>query len=354
MRDLPRAIARTAALCLALFGVASGAQAQEWATKAFCDPPRIAVFDRVFAPQTRADLERHAARIPNGTGRFWRVTSPDGAVSHLWGTMHSSHPSVLDLPQAVLTEIAGASRVALEIDPTFKDRESHGRFVRGDGLYRPAMSPFRFADLGLPQDIERHLGNRLEALGWPRDSLDTLTFGGLSDLLLSDPCEDFSAGVLPTQDSYIQTLAHIEGTPVLALEPVDRLPRKLNLPENRDLARAIIATYGVYLLPDATTEARATALALYREGRIGLSMVWDTIAVGAALGDEGPALYDRMSRYLVEERNVDFVNAARPALTEGGLFFAVGNFHLPGETGLVALLREGFDVTRVALPGEAP
>jgi len=345
---------RLTALCCALGAPLSGLHAQDWATKALCEPPQITVFDEVFAPETRATLEKRAAGIANATGRFWRITAPDGAVSHLWGTMHSSHRAVLDMPGDVLETLDSATRIALEIDPTFADRASYADYIEGNDIYRPAEDPFRFSDLGLSPEIERHLGNRLVALGWPRSALDDLTFGALSDLLLYDPCEDFSAGVLPTQDSYIQTLAHINGQPVLALEPTDRLPQKLNQPQNADLARSIIATYAVYLMPGATPDARATSIALYAEGRIGLSMAWDAAHVTEALGPEGPALYTRMSDYLLDERNADFISAGRPALSSGGLFMAVGNFHIPGERGLVALLRaEGFEVTRIPLPGEA-
>ncbi len=343
------------AILFSLSALASPALAQQWATRSFCEPETIAVLDAAFAHADRAELEQRAADIPNGTGRLWRITSPEGAVSHLWGTMHSSHRSVLDMPEQTLELIDTADLVALEIDPTFPDRDSHDRYMSGDRLYRPAQSNFRFEDLGLPPEFEQHIGTRFEALGWPRTSVDDLTYGGLVDFMLYDPCEDFAAGVLPTQDSYIQARAHIAGTPVLALEPVDRLSRKLNQPGNEGLARALIATYGVYLLPGSPPEARATALALYTEGRIGVMMAWDQADVIGTLGAEGPDLYDRMTEYLVNERNRDFVGAAGEALKDGNVFVAVGSFHLPGERGMIELLRaEGFEVTRVSLPGEAP
>ncbi|WP_417209662.1 TraB/GumN family protein [Antarctobacter sp.] len=349
-----RGFARAALASFVLLVAAPAAQAQAWATREVCEPPRIAIHDEVFAPEGAAELARRAALIPNATGRFWRITAPSGGTSYLWGTMHSSHRSVLDLPQPVLDALHGASQVALEIDPTFPDRASHENFIRSNDVYRPTQSNFRFADLGLPGDIENNLGIRLESLGWPRESLDLLKFGTLAELLLFDPCEDFAAGVLPTQDSYIQTLAHIEGIPILPLEDSDRLSQKLNTPGNEGLARAIIGTYAIYLTPGATPEARATALGLYAEGRVGMMMVWDHAQVSAALGNEGPALYARMTDYLVDERNADFVTAARDALTQGGLFVAVGNFHLPGDKGMIELLRaEGFEVSRIPLPGEA-
>ncbi|MGP6087452.1 TraB/GumN family protein [Antarctobacter jejuensis] len=347
---------RTAtATIVALSAVAAPAAAQDWATRSFCEPETIAVLDAAFGHADLAEVEQRAAEIPNGTGRLWQITAPDGAVSHLWGTMHSSHRRVLDMPDLALDLIDGAELVALEIDPTFPNRESHDRYMSGDRLYRPARSNFRFEDLGLSPDLKQHIGRRFESLGWPATSVDDLTFGGLVDFMLYDPCEDFAAGVLPKQDSFIQARAYIEGTPILALEPVDRLSRKLDTPGNEGLARALIATYGVYLLPGSPPEARATSLALYTEGRIGMMMAWDEAEVTGTLGAEGPDLYARMTEYLVDERNRDFVNAAREALKAGNLFIAVGSFHLPGQNGMIELLRtEGFDVSRVSLPGEAP
>lgn len=354
MSALPRLLARGAALFLAL-AAAPAAQAQDWATRALCTPPEVAIFDEVFAPEGRAELERRAARLPNGTGRFWRVTAPNGTVSHLWGSMHSSHPDVLDLPDTVRGALDSARRVALEIDPVFPDRASHESYMQGEAVYRPENSDFRFSNMDIPEKLTPHLRARLTALGWPDTALDDLNLGALTELLLFDPCEDFSAGILPSQDSFIQTLAHIARIPVMGLEPVDRLSNKLNAPESRDLARAVIATYAVYLMPGSTPEARATVLALYTQGRIALLMAWDEAQVTRLLGDEGASLYGRMSDYLVDARNADFVEAARDELRQGGLFIAVGNFHLPGEKGLVALLRdEGFEVTRIKLPGEAP
>lgn len=350
-----RDLLRGGLACLGLLAAAAPAVAQDWATRDLCFPPRIEIHDEVFAPEGRAELEARAAAIPNATGRFWRIMAPDGAVSYLWGTMHSSHRSVLDLPDTVRKALTGADQLGLEIDPTFPDRESHDAYMRGDDVYRADGSVTAYRDLELPERFEQHLVTRLGALGWSRDALPELKLGTLAELLLYDPCEDFSAGVLPSQDSYLQTLAHIEGIPVLPLENSDRLSAKLNTPGNEDLARAIIGTYAVYLLPGATPEARASALALYRTGQVGLMMAWDKAQVTAALGNEGPALYARMTDYLVDERNEDFVNAARDALTRGGVFIGVGNFHLPGKNGMIELLRaEGFDVTRVPLPGEAP
>ena len=131
-----RDLLRGGLACLGLLAAAAPAVAQDWATRDLCFPPRIEIHDEVFAPEGRAELEARAAAIPNATGRFWRIMAPDGAVSYLWGTMHSSHRSVLDLPDTVRKALTGADQLGLEIDPTFPDRESHDAYMRGDDVYR--------------------------------------------------------------------------------------------------------------------------------------------------------------------------------------------------------------------------
>lgn len=50
--------------------------------------------------------------------------------------------------------------------------------------------------------------------------------------------------------------------------------------------------------------------------------------------------------YLVDDRNQNWIKTAKTEFEEGGTFMAVGAMHLPGEKGLIRLLREaGFEVT---------
>ena len=61
-----------------------------------------------------------------------------------------------------------------------------------------------------------------------------------------------------------------------------------------------------------------------------------------------PAVFDGFKKYLLVDRNAKMRTAALPLLEKGNAFIAVGALHLPGPTGLVALLREsGYTVTPV-------
>jgi hypothetical protein len=72
-----------------------------------------------------------------------------------------------------------------------------------------------------------------------------------------------------------------------------------------------------------------------------------------------PAMLDISSDYeedmgdmtaLLDDRNKDWVPKLKPLLAEGSAFIAVGALHLPGEFGLIELLRqEGYSVRAVEI-----
>ena len=334
---------------------AAASHAQSWATRAYCDVTDPTIDPRVLPVALQQRVAREAAQIANGTGRYWKIETPQGAVSHLWGTMHSRDPLILDLPEMVMADIKTARVVALELDPVWPDRDSVQRSHAFEDWLRNGASPawrFESENTGLPAPLIEQIRMRTEAIGWTRTAPDYLSFGGLATLLLGDPCEDFSAGVIPIQDGRIQMLGMISGAQIIGLEPENAFRRFLNAPENRATALSLISVYGSYLSPQPGE--RQTFFALYLEGRIGEMMAMDRILVSSVLGASGPKHLDRTDAYLLAARNARFVDRIKDALDTGGVFIAVGAFHLPGETGMVARLRNaGLTVTRVPLPGEA-
>ena len=344
----------------AVFGVILGlwpwsASAQDWATRAYCDVNLRPVAASDFAPHDLTELESAAADIPNGLGRFWKIETPSGNVSHLWGTYHVSAPEVLDLPTIVKDSIAAARLLALEVDYTFPDREAFLDQFNEPGRYRDASDPFAMQDpldLGfLQSDVQTWIFDRLDGYGATEDELFVVTYGGLAALLLSDPCEDFTAGTIPVQDDFISTLGRIGGADVIGLERPDEFLTDLS--EDETTAKGIVGVYASYLEPPANNDARAASFQLYLEGRLGLLAAWDEAFVTGVLGAEGAAALDLTNAYLVEFRNRRFLDRLAEPLDAGGVFVAVGAAHLPGQKGLVKLLEQtGYTLTRIPLPGE--
>jgi uncharacterized protein YbaP (TraB family) len=340
------------AVAMALPGVAAG---QDWATVEACAvPERPKLRGEVFAPMPLGAAIEQARAVENGVGKYWRIEGPDGTVSHLWGTMHSSERLVIDLPDAVREDIDRARIVALEIDPRFQSRADYAEVMAGFGHFRDAYFPF--SDYGIDPVVEEQIRDRTAALGWGWDAPDNVTLGFLAELLLSAPCDDFNAGVVPGQDSLIQTYGILAGAEIVGLEPRDRIRARFDDPAHQDEALAMIEVYGSSLTPELLSESQETSVAIYLRGEIALWDVWGDIALRQTLGDNrGRAQMALMDSYLIDARNRDFVASLEAILPAGGVFAAVGASHLPGPEGMVALLRAaGYTVTRIALPGEVP
>ena len=331
--------------------------AQDWATAEVCKVDQAVINDAVFEPPGRAALEAMAAGIENRRGRFWQIKSPDGAVSHLWGTWHSSDPLVLNLPDAVRSTIDAARIVAVEVDYVHKSRDDYRRAQYLEGRYLEASDPFAFTPgedtiAGLPPEVSNWVTERAIELNWTEDVSLILSPAGIAEMLLSDPCEDFSAGILPIQDDYIQLLGRLAGAEIRGLEDPSEFLEDLTADEAT--ANAIVAVYAAYLKPVTSNAERSTSFGIYREGRLGLMMAWDAFYMSQVLGDRGVDVLARTDAYLLTKRNRRFVERLTDDLSAGGVFVAVGAAHLPGTDGLITMLRdEGFEVTRLPLPGEA-
>ena len=329
------------------------APAQSWFTPQSCRIASPETNPGVIDPAILAPIEAEAARIPNGTGRLWRITGPGGAVSHLWGTMHSSDPLILNLPPELRQVLAAAKVAALEYDPIYPTRHAYDVMMRGEGLYRDYDAPDDYAEID-PR-VRTWIEARLDSIGWGADTLPYLTEFGLASILLADPCDDFAAGIPPLQDFRILLLGLDAGAKVVGLEPADAINAVLNNPARRDAALAIINIYGRLLGPFEPA-ARRTFFGLYLQGRIGALMALDLRDAEAFFGaEEGRRLLDLTDGYLLRERNLTFLKSAFPLLKQGGAVIAVGSFHLPGDTGLIELLRNaGYTVERVPTRGEVP
>lgn len=333
--------------------IGAPASAQSWATRDVCLLDKAQVHEEAFDPNFYAEMQSIGTEMANGTGRFWRITTSQGAVSYLWGTLHSNLPIILDLPAPVIQQIETARVVATEKDATTATRYELYK-ANTDDPYIDNKT-IDTVDLGISLETESWIRQRLAGLGWGHQAYALLKPTKIAEILLSAPCDDFASWVYPIQDNRIQMLGAIAGAEVLGLEPANAFRDKLDAEPDNDLVAAIIATYAAYLDPSITPEEYATSYAFYLQGQIGQMMAWEKLFMEQAFPEKGAEWLRRTDDYLLVERNQNFLEAVRPELQEGGVFMAIGSFHLPLETGMIALLRrDGFQVDRIMLEGEAP
>lgn len=290
----------------------------------------------------------------NGTGRFWRITAPDGQVSYLWGSLHSSDPAILALPEPVRQAVQSARVLVLESDPRPKSRtEIAERALQAGVWLAPADQPWNKP--WLEGAARGWAMERIAGLTQDDSAFPALTDMGLAYFLLSDPCEDFAASVLPTQDQRFLLTAHEARLPVASLEPWDAFLTEMSQPERQEEVRALARINAAFLDPDGYREARIATFRLYLAGRIGDLRAASTDFLAEKFGaKEAARLTELADRYLVDERNQRFARSIRKHLDGGAAMIVVGAFHLPGQAGLIALLQaEGYRAERVPLTGEA-
>ncbi|MEH6721496.1 MAG: TraB/GumN family protein [Aurantimonas endophytica] len=300
--------------------------------------------DTLRADGKLAAVEAAAAAIPDGAGKLFRIERDGVAPSFLFGTMHLSDPRVMILPPPAEAAFAAADRLVIETtdiaDPAKAAAAffAHPEFVnlpRGETL----------ATLLDPEDlatVEAGLAER----GIPLQSVQTLQPWFTAVSLMLPACEtarkEEGEAVLDTSLAERATAA---GKPVEGLETAaEQLEALASLSLDLQL-ESLVATVA---LADRMPDIMETMLALYIDGQIAMIMPAIEAAVpnGGLLVGAGEG-YAEFGRRVVTERNQRMVERMQAVLGDGGAFVAVGALHLPGESGLVALLRqEGWDVTR--------
>jgi len=202
--------------------------------------------------------------------------------------------------------------------------------------------------------VQQWVSDRLLALGYHESIIDQLSPAGLISIIAQHPCEDFDSGVFPIQDYRILLLGREAGAELYGLEDPDNVSRTVNA--RPELAEALINSYGASLDAKDLQAQRRTVFALYLSGRIGTILTWAREFQREFWGEKAERqIWPAVQGYLVDERNLSFVETALPLLQRGDALLAVGSFHLPGPNGMVTLSRQaGFSVERVFLPGEVP
>lgn len=322
---------------------------QNWVTPETCASSDFSIPEDVYPPDWFAVQE---ARYANGVGRLWQVTAPNGAVSHIWGSMHLNHKSVLTLPETFKDIVLSSKVVLPEIDTRFGSRAAVVAYYAGHGFWATDAlpSPHDYLDGDLRDWIEA----RLLGLGYPEASLDYITLSGLVAIMISNACNDFNPGAL-MQDYWIVQNAEVAGAEIVGLEARDAVMEDLSQSFNRAQAIAILKLYASYLDPDYyDTSGQNVYIGMYQKGHIAGLMGADIAFAQEQFGEvEGTKIVTRSDDYLLRFRNARFLETAIPYLEDGGALMVVGAFHLPGELGLVEMLRAaGYGVDRIPVEGE--
>ena len=308
------------------------------ATAARCQGDDLLAEIRVKEPETHRSIMEQAAATENSGALLWKVERAGRPPSHLFGTVHVTDERVVASP---------AARAALEQSKTLALEVADLSPAANSAAMAKAAGLVMFTDgrkldrMVSAEDFEK-LKTSLAQAGLPTEA--TASFRPwIAYLILSVPdCERRKVrdGGL-VLDMRLAEQAKARKIPVVGLETIEQqLASLAAVPEEQqlDMLRATLR----YI--DRSDDLMETMLQLYLRREMGAA--WPLQRVLARKAGVAETTYSGLKKELVDDRNVRMRDAARPLLEEGGAFIAVGALHLPGDTGLVKLLREaGYTVT---------
>ena len=256
---------------------------------------------------------------------LWSVQGPSGQQNWLIGTVHSEDPRLLEFPERLLESLADADRLALELAPDAAMLAILSQAMRyPEPQLDRVLEPARYAEL--VDILETHYGMGEPVVKGLRPWAAAMT------IAIPPP----QTGLF--MDLALSIRARGLGLDVVSLERIEeQLAFLADLPEKLQLSMLEQAIVDFPRQDEMFEELISTYLA----GDL------DQLAVIAGEQMDGlePELREHFERVGMIERNHTMVERAMPWLQEGGLMIAVGALHLPGDEGLIKLLRaEGMTV----------
>ena len=257
--------------------------------------------------------------------------------------MHVTDPRVLEMPAAASPAFEKAATVIVESDEILDDKK-----IAASLLGKPELTMFldgkSITDI-LPPDNVARLEKGLKERGIPLNAVSRMKPWMLSSFVALPACEFArKATGLSFLDKKLAEDAVANGKRLVGLETmVEQLTAMSELPMEFHL-QALIETLE---LGDRMDDVMTTMTDLYVAGDIGMTMpmLKSLDPKKAADNDKGYAAFEQR---IITDRNHVMADRSTNELAKGNVFMAVGALHLPGEGGLVELLRaKGFTLTRV-------
>lgn len=319
----------------------SRAQAQD----VVCEGNNLLDIMALEQPDALAELEAEAAKIPNGDSLLWRVDKGGTEPSWLYGTMHVADPRVLEMNESARSAYDNADTVVVELTEVTNLEAAMAGLMADPGL---TMLPDgkTLQDLLDKEDlaeIEAILMDRGIPMTFVSRMKPWMVFSLISvpecELARRSKGEDFL-------DKQLATGALERGK---ALKGLETLKEQLAVLSGLPLDMQAVLLADTAALGTVLNDATTTMTELYLEGKVGMIMpLLQSATVDPNADEDRTGVYAKFEQDLIQSRNHTMAERARPMLNKGNAFVAVGALHLPGEEGLVQLLRnDGYTVTAI-------
>jgi uncharacterized protein YbaP (TraB family) len=292
-------------------------------------------------PARYAEVVKEADAVPNGKGIFWKIEKPGLKPSWLLGSMHVTDPRVLSLPAYAQAAHDSADTIVIESDEILDEKKAAAAL-----LARPDLTMFTdgttIDKLLSPEDYAR-LDAGLKQRGIPLSAVSRMRPWMIASAVALPACEIArKAKGVQFLDQKIAADAIKQGKQVKGLETLaEQLQAMAELPMEFHL-KSLIETLE---LGPKMNDVVETMTDLYLSGDVGM-----TIPILKTVSPEegGDGDYAAFEQRIILDRNKVMADRAAPILANGNVFMAVGALHLPGDQGVIELLRkQGFTVTAV-------
>ncbi|MFT3732569.1 MAG: TraB/GumN family protein [Hyphomicrobium sp.] len=293
------------------------------------------------SPDVYKKVMAESSALPNTEAVLWKIEKPGVANSYLFGTMHLSDPRIATLSPEVKDAIAHSKSVTLEV-ADLSDKAVAAAMAKMAALI--VYTDGKSLKSALTDDEYKGVQQTVAKAGMPGELAAMMKPWLVSMLLATSDCErkQLAAGKT-VLDLQVAAEAQKNGITITGLETIDdQLSALAAVPDDQQLAMLKVGLKFI----DRADDMTETLVQMYVKRQIGAAMPFQ-LALAQEVGTS-PAVFDGFKKYLLVDRNAKMRTAALPLLEKGNAFIAVGALHLPGPTGLVALLREsGYTVTPV-------
>jgi uncharacterized protein YbaP (TraB family) len=293
-------------------------------------------------PARYAQAVKEADAVPNGKGIFWKIEKAGVKPSWLLGSMHVTDPRVLTLPPRTQAAHDAADTIVIESDEILDEKKASAAL-----LMQPELTMFTDGttiEKLLSHDDYVRLEEGLKQRGIPLAAVARMRPWMISSVVALPGCEMArKAKGVQFLDQKIATDAIASGKQVKGLETLsEQLQAMAELPTEFHL-KSLIETLA---LGSKMNDVVETLTDLYLSGDIGMTIPMLKTVSPDGKDEEGD--YAAFEQRIILDRNKVMAERAAPILANGNVFMAVGALHLPGEGGVIELLRkQGYTVTAV-------
>jgi uncharacterized protein YbaP (TraB family) len=262
---------------------------------------------------------------------YWELRRDGEPAGYLLGTIHSEDPRVLDFPDSFIDQLNSNRFFAMEMVPDLPTLARLTEYMH-------------YQDGTLLVDVigeERHskLNQALGDYQVPADWVSRMkVWAAMMTLSVPPPKSGFF------MDLSLSLRAAGAGLKVVGLETLEQqlsFLEDMPMEQQLELLDHALDEYG------EVAEIHDQMIDIYLGGDVS---VLEAMAEEQMAGLK-PAAKDYFLEQGIDARNLRMLDSLLPQLNEGTVFIAVGALHLPGEHGLVRLLRKnGFVLEALPLP----